>query len=164
MALTEAQRKILDNYHVPPKKVETHGVRITFGKHGPKNGSEGELFTRIDVGYLQWMVNNKTRQWGYADAELRRRGTVFPDINISGHAIDRASLRCRKAWHLTALNEEEGLHAWLVRMSLGALSANNKKGDKYLYRGMKFVFELGYTCPTLKTIMPPKHIEDLEKD
>ncbi len=42
-----------------------------------------------------WMVNNKTEHAPIADRELARRGSVKPTVDVSGHALDRASLLCR---------------------------------------------------------------------
>lgn len=72
------------------KKIDPHGKRITFGKH------KGELFTRLPVSYLKWMVNEKAQEWEIAKAEFERRGDTMPLVELSGHAIDNASLRVRK--------------------------------------------------------------------
>lgn len=129
--------------------INTHGLIIEFGKH------KGELWTRLPISYISWLANQKgeTKQILIARAEQKRRGTAYPNIEIAGHAIDRASLYCRKIWHETALSQEEGLNSWLIRMSNEARQVNHKKGDKYLYKGMKFVFEEGEFYPILKTIM-----------
>lgn len=128
-----------------------HNKRIEFGKH------KGELWTRLPVSYLNWIANNKDfvgrEEHELATAELKRRGTAFPTIEISGHAIDRASLRCRKLWHEDR-GEDEGLHAWLVRVSEEAIAANAaSKSDAIFYKGMKLVFERGEFFPTLITVM-----------
>jgi hypothetical protein len=133
--------------------VNTHGLRIEFGKH------KGELWTRLPVSYLKWIINtpmvggnNVARQT--AQSELHRRGTFTPTIDVSGHAIDRASLSCRKIWHQNR-QEQEGLHAWLCRVSAQALEAGEKmEGDKVRYMGMLFVFEHGSCWPVVKTVMP----------
>lgn len=82
-------------------ELNTHGVRLDFGKHS------GELITRVPVSYLKWMVRNGTKSSDLAAAELERRGTQTPEVEVSGHAIDRASLNCRKTWHETR-NEARG--------------------------------------------------------
>jgi len=129
-----------------------------FGKH------KGERYTRIPVGYLLWMVNNDHTRKALAQAELDRRGTVFPTLELSGHAIDRASLRLLKIWGTTR-QTDEGIHAWLLRMCSLALEAvpehvlsavDPQSPDPTLvtyYRGLKFVFQMGSHWPTLKTIM-----------
>lgn len=136
--------------------IVTHNLRCDFGKHN------GELWTRMPVSYLKWLINQPRRNSSdiaadIAAAELKRRGTVTPTIEISGHAIDSASLRCRRTWHQTAKDESEGLHAWLVRMATEALSAAERTGDTtseaIVYAGIKWIFVRGECYPTLKTVM-----------
>ncbi len=130
--------------------INTHGLVCDFGRH------KGALYTRMPVGYLKWMVNSRHGKADIAAAELERRGTVTPDLDVSGHAIDRASLSCRKIWH-TNRGENEGLHAWLVRVAREALDKNDidAKG-RYHHVGMRFAFELDGVWPVLKTVMPEK--------
>lgn len=127
--------------------MNTHGLRIDFGKH------RGELFTRLPVSYLRWMINEKAPQWEVAKAEFERRGDTMPKVELSGHAIDNASLRVRKIWHETR-GQDEGLYSWLQRMTLEA----REKGEvlesgKIKYKGMKFAIAEGAEFPILKTIM-----------
>jgi hypothetical protein len=128
--------------------MNTHGVLIPYGRY------KGQLFTRIPVGYLKWMVNTRQNMWETAQAEFKRRGSKMPTIELSGHAIDNASIRVRKIWHDTKLDDNEGIYSWLMRMTEEAL----KDGDilesgKIKYKGMKFVVEQGEEFPVLKTIM-----------
>jgi hypothetical protein len=120
-----------------------------FGKH------RGELYTRIPVSYLKWMVNIEHSRSEIAEAELNRRGTVTPDMDISGHAIDKASLRCRKIWHEDR-NDEEGLHAWLVRICKEAIEIHGeliKTQGACIHKGMKLAFEFEGRWPVLKTVI-----------
>ncbi len=127
--------------------MNTHGITIDFGKH------KGELFTRLPVSYLRWMINENTRQADIAKAEFERRGDTMPKVELSGHAIDNASLRVRKIWHETR-GKDEGLYSWLQRMALEALDNGERlKSGKIKYLGMKFVIVEGEEYPTLKTIM-----------
>ncbi|MCG7932328.1 MAG: hypothetical protein N0E44_20095 [Candidatus Thiodiazotropha lotti] len=127
--------------------MNTHGLRIDFGKH------RGELFTRIPVSYLRWMVNEKAPQWEVAKAEFDRRGDTMPKVELSGHAIDNASLRVRKIWHETR-GKDEGLYTWLQRMTLEAREKGERLvSGKIKYKGMKFVIAEGEEFPILKTIM-----------
>lgn len=134
-------------------EINTHLMVCDFGQ-----AHRGELWTRVPVGYLRWIVNSartappQVRQ--IATAELKRRGSVLPTLEISGHAIDRASLRCRKTWHQTALTPDEGLHAWLCRVSEQALAMGERDGAKVRHLGLVFVFEVGDVYPVLKTIHP----------
>jgi hypothetical protein len=132
------------------EEINTHDLIIDFGKH------KGERWTRVPVSYLTWLGNQveENENVKIARAELARRGSTYPTIEISGHAVDRASLQCRKIWHDTR-GREEGLNSWLIRMSNEALVKGKKFEDnpnKYRYLGMKFVFEFGEFYPTLKTI------------
>lgn len=128
--------------------MNTHGLRIDFGKH------KGVLYTRVPVSYLRWMVQCNHSHAEIAKAELDRRGTVLPNVEVSGHAIDSASLRLRHIWHKTAKSDSEELHAWLCRICSEAL-AQSKSDDegRIFYKGMKLVFEDG-EWPVLKTCMP----------
>lgn len=128
--------------------MNTHGVRVNFGKH------KGELLTRLPVSYIRWMINSQTPMTDYAKAELERRGDTLPAVEISGHAIDKASLRVRKIWHETRV-EEEGLYSWLSRIVLEALEKGKRiNKENYHYLGMKLVIAQGEEYPALKTIMP----------
>lgn len=136
-------------------RVNTHGERVWFGKH------KGELWTRVPVSYLRWIVNvkldatNKNRQrvCDIARAELKRRGSKLPKVELSGHAIDNASLRILDVW-LALRNKNEGLYSWLERITLEAI-ANGERldGGKVKYMQMKLVIEQGEEFPVLKTIM-----------
>ncbi|WP_169334783.1 putative quorum-sensing-regulated virulence factor [Gilvimarinus chinensis] len=128
--------------------MNTHGVVLDFGKHN------GELITRVPVSYLRWMANNGTKMAEYAKAELERRGDTMPVVELSGHAIDRASLRVRKIWHETKLSDDEGLYSWLQRMTLEALEKGERlESGKIKYNRMKFVIEQGEEFPSLLSIM-----------
>ena len=138
--------------------MEAHNLIITFGKH------KGQRWTRLPVSYLKWLINEGTQYADTAKTELKRRGTVLEyEIEISGHAIDRASLSCRKIWHETKRNNE-GIHTWLHRMSCGAIksigSAIPKDHEKIEYKGMKFAFKFGKIYPILLTVMPRVRINE----
>ena len=127
--------------------IDTHNLICDFGMH------KGVLYTRIPVSYLKWMVNSNHDKKDIAEAELKRRGTVTPEIDVSGHAIDKASLRCLDIWQKIG-KHGEGLHAWLVRVSLEALKNGIKNSEgKYSYRGLRFVFVKDGIWPVLKTVM-----------
>ena len=130
-------------------EMDTKNMFVDFGTH------RGERYTRVPVSYLKWMVNVGHTRASIAKAELERRGTVTPDVEVSGHAIDRASIRCLAIWERTRIGEE-GLHAWLVRMSDEALRASVLDSqNRFLYCGMKFAFaDEDLVWPVLKTVMP----------
>jgi len=136
----------------------THGARLEFGKW------EGSLITRVPVGYLRFMVNHQTKQWELASAEMIRRHSTMPTVELSPHAIDNASLRVRKRWHETR-GKEEGLFAWLQRVTLEAIDQGEEIEEGiYIHLGMKFVVEHGHVYPILKTIMESKHSEPRAPD
>ena len=120
---------------------------LTFGKH------EGTPITRVPVSYLRWMVNNNTRQADQARVELKRRGSTFPRLEISGHAIDRASQRLLETWQ-SKRKKGEGLHSWLVRMVEKALKGGVVSDGKIKFRGIVFVFDHSTVeWPVLMTVM-----------
>lgn len=151
--------------------MNTHNVRLDFGKH------KDELLTRVPLSYLKWMineldvskVNGENVSWKeLARSEFQRRGDTMPKVEISGHAIDRASLRVWDLWMHQEFKkkglwkddlseadqfEEEGFYSWLSRMTLEALDKGSFKNGKYYYRGMKFAIEKGDEFPVLKTVM-----------
>lgn len=127
--------------------INTHGVTINYGKH------KGELVTRLPASYLRWMVNENAPMSDYARAEIERRGHRLPEIELSGHAIDNASLRVRKIWHETR-GDDEGLYSWLMRVTLEAIEKGERlESGKIKHLNMKFVVEDGEEFPVLKTIM-----------
>lgn len=137
-------------------KVDTHNVMLEFGKH------KGERWTRVPVGYLRWILNEMSpdqEAYKYAESELERRGDTMPtEVEISNHAIDKASLRVRRMWHEDR-GEDEGLYSWLARIAGEALALKNKENEqneRVNYKGCKLVFEYGNFYPTLKTVMNDK--------
>lgn len=105
-------------------KIEIHGKKIDFGRYG------GELWTRLPISYLKWILNtfdNEREAYVLAQTELDRRGIVIDQkVEISEHAIDRASLRCMSIWRETR-QANEGLHAWLYRCASEAFWRINYK-------------------------------------
>ena len=137
-------------------KPNTHNVLIEFGKH------RGERWTRLPLSYLKWILNEMSKDseaWAMADAELERRGDTMPtEVEVSNHAIDKASLRVRRLWHEDR-GENEGLYSWLVRISTEALATKNKQGEqneRLNYKGCKLIFTYGNFYPTLKTVLNDK--------
>jgi uncharacterized protein (DUF3820 family) len=138
------------------QEINTHHLRIEFGKH------KGELWTRLPVSYLRWLINENTPSREIAESELRRRGTVLDQtVHISGHAIDRASTKLLARWEETREHPNEGIHAWLIRLSTYAMQHGEKLDEwSYNYLDIKFVFDYGEIYPTLTTIMPmPKEVK-----
>lgn len=136
--------------------INTHNLIVDFGKH------KGERWTRLPLSYLKWLINENTQWKNIALSELERRGTSLDDMKnmeISGHAIDRASIFCAKIWKQTR-HREEGIHAWLFRMANLALKDGTIAGpdsDVRFYLDIKWVFSFGEIYPTLKTVMSSKN-------
>lgn len=128
--------------------MNTHNLTCDFGRH------KGTLYTRMPISYLQWMINSNHSQAKIAAAELERRGTTTPSLDISGHAIDRASLRLLSQWREEGAPNDEGLNSWLSRVAAEALEKKIKDNKGcYLHNGIKFVFEEDGVWPVLKTVM-----------
>lgn len=128
--------------------INTHGMVMQFGRH------KGELYTRVPVSYLRWMVQSGHQSAAYAEAELKRRGTPLPTVDVSGHAIDRASLTCRKIWHHNH-HPDEGFYSWLCRMTEEAIQTDIRdNAGRHLHNGMKLAIDIEGRWPVLKTVMP----------
>lgn len=117
--------------------MNTHGIAIDFGRH------KGTLYTRVPVSYLKWMVREPglpREKKNIAQAELDRRGTVTPTIEVTGHAIDRASLRLGKQFD-ARLDQDIGLYTWLEGKAKEAIEKGQEKGDKIIWDGITFIFD-----------------------
>ena len=89
-----------------------------------------------------------------AQEEMGRRGTVTPEIDVTGHAIDRASIHLHQYWRRT-MRDGEGIHAWLIRMATDSRKiGEGVREGVYVHVGVKFVFEEQGCWPVLKTVMP----------
>lgn len=132
------------------EQINTHFLRLDFGRH------IGELWTRVPVSYLLWLVSVKHPRADVAQAELERRGSLRPNLDVTGHAIDRASLTLRALW-LAEARRGEGIHAWLTRRAEEALELKGVNGRLVIvHRGIRFVFGRDGSWPVLKTVMPSK--------
>ncbi len=126
--------------------MNTHGLICDFGRH------RGTLHTRLPVSSLKWRVNAGHARAEIAAAERARRGTITPDLDGSGHAVDRVALSCLDVWEATR-REGEGLHAGLRRVAAEALAEGDADPQGRLrHRGLKFVFERDGAWPVLKTV------------
>jgi len=128
--------------------IDTHNLLCDFGPY------KGERWTRIPASYLKRIANDKGGHKGapIAVAELKRRGTVTPEIDVSGHAVDRASQVLIGKW-MELRTGNEGIHAWLCRMAFEARERGKKVDDKYHFAGMKFVFAESALYPVLMSVM-----------
>jgi hypothetical protein len=109
-------------------------ITITFGKH------KGRLITDVPADYLNWMEENRTKQWEDAVAELARRsGNIQGDtplgFSIHPDCYDMVSLCLRPHW----IND--GVHTWIVRTVEEALALEGLDDDWTLTRkNFKFTF------------------------
>lgn len=135
------------------QEINTHHVRIQFGKH------KGELVTRLPIDYLEWHINEATQFAPIAEAELKRRGHEIgtgKKIDVSNHAVDRASLRLM-GFYLADRRPNEGLYSWLARIGIEALVCvkYEEQADKFRVEipEAKLVYKKGKLYPTLVTVM-----------
>ncbi|GMW02632.1 MAG: hypothetical protein AMXMBFR84_37680 [Candidatus Hydrogenedentota bacterium] len=119
----------------------------------------GRQLVAVPSHYLRRIVQQKVGEWKIAEIELRRRGTDVPTVDVTAHAIDRASFRLLDHWRGTRV-ENEGLYTWLARLCDAALRSRKLaviSGDDTEIRfcGIKFIFA-GRTKkkPVLKTLTP----------
>jgi len=122
---------------------------IDFGKH------KTMPYSRVPVAYLRWMVNSQHERSNLAEIELKRRNTVLPTMEISGHATDRASLLFLQKWR-SARTTDEGIHSWLHRTAEQAIaSGNTDDKGRFIHEDMLFAFTDLETnrWPVLKTVM-----------
>lgn len=142
--------------------INTHNRTVDFGRH------KGEMYTRLPVSYLNWMVNSNHSRKEIAEAELARRGTTMPELELSGHAIDRASNgELLQMWQNVNRETREGFHSWLLKMAQAAWGApdeSKKDGDNRYWYGFKWCFEGGEKWPVLKTVMKDKKLLTVPED
>lgn len=73
-------------------------------------------------------------------------------IEVTGHAVDRASLRALRIWQENA-RRGEGLYAWLQRQAkLAFAETPDAQGYRY-HLGLRWAFEDGGNWPVLKTLV-----------
>jgi hypothetical protein len=142
--------------------MNTHDVMMPFGKYA------GQRVTRVPVSYLKWAVANEvearveTKEGTFpffevARSEIERRGERLENIDVSMHAIDRASLYFMPKFRLEH-GHMEGLASWVARLSWEAWQhreTHGKKGDdgvwKIEHNGIKFIVE-EMLIPVVKTV------------
>jgi hypothetical protein len=127
--------------------IDTNNLICDFGPYN------GQRWTRIPAQYLKKIANTGGHKGEkLALAELKRRGTITAGVEVSGHAVDRASQVLIGKW-MELRTGNEGIHAWLCRMAFEARERGKKVEDKYHFAGMKFVFAEGALYPVLTTVM-----------
>lgn len=142
--------------------MNTHDAIMSFGKYA------GQRVTRVPVGYLKWAVSNgaelmvTTKDGAFpfhevARAEILRRGERLENIDVTLHAIDRASLYFIPKYRLER-GHMEGIASWVGRLAWEAWQQREsigKKGEdgiwKIEYSGIKFIIE-EMLIPVVKTV------------
>jgi len=142
--------------------MNTHDAVMPFGKY------QGERVTRVPVSYLKWAVSVRaeapveTKEGSFpfhevAKSEMQRRGERLENIDVSLHAIDRASLYFVPKFRLEH-GHMEGIASWLGRLAWEAwqrrteLGARKEDGTwKLIHNGIKFVIE-EQAIPVVKTV------------
>ena len=92
----------------------------------------------------------------YADralAEMKERGTATPTLDVTAHAVDRASQSWLKIWRHDR-DGAEGLHSWLARVAQEALGkeAPPHAPECRTHKGIRFVFKFEFGWPVLQTV------------
>lgn len=136
---------------MPPDSTNLSTYVLEFGKK-----HRGERIQRVPYSYLSWMVREHMGPYEVARQEIARRGITLPDVELSGHAIDSASLRIRKTWHEDR-EKSEGLHSWLMRATKAAIAQGEEiEPGAFVYLQVKWVVTVGGEWPSLKTVYPYK--------
>lgn len=84
-------------------------------------------------------------------------------VELTAHAVDRASQQLLDDWRETRVDETEGLYSWLARIAQEAFDKTGRlprdTGDNFVRKdihafdmGMHFVFVIGRFYPLLKTV------------
>jgi len=126
--------------------LNTHNVRIESGKHA------GELYTRLPVSYLRWMVSVHHGSAALAQAELDRRGTQNPTMDISGHAMDRLSVHALHVYQADCTHGE-GIHSWLLRVATEAFHGNPIEPGRYAWGPLILCIDETTAWPVVKTVL-----------
>jgi hypothetical protein len=99
--------------------------------------------------------------WKVAMAELERRGTPMPMVEISGHAVDRMSQRYIHIWKAhrskpKRAGTHEGLWSFMARAATEAIKIAGgvmESGEiEVEHYDVRWVIEFGYCVPILKTV------------
>lgn len=129
------------------EKIDTSNLICDFGRF------KGEPWTRLPVSYLKWLGNEGGRYAPTALAEMKRRGIpLTQEVDVTGHAVDRASQKMIGKWMETRVGDE-GIHSWLARMATAARARGREFDGRYEYAGMLFTFAEGQLFPVLTTVM-----------
>ena len=120
-------------------------ARLKTGKY------RGQLWSRIPLGYLKFLIRIDAKDSDRAKRELDRRGTIVDnEVELTKHAIDRASVYCFESWRRK--KNRVGLYTWLHDRAVQAIKNGDRRGENIYHNGIKFVFDLKGIQPTLITV------------
>lgn len=121
----------------------------------PSGKYAGTPISGVPPGYLRRLSATKGKLGAMAKLELIRRGIEAYSIEVTAHAVDRASLRLGAQW---AQHSEagEGIHAWLGRMAeeaLDKLDPLKRVGNMTVsHWGIVFAFDFKFATPVLMSV------------
>lgn len=119
----------------------------------------GKPINRVPASYLRDLVVKRKPEADVARAELARRGSVIPEMDISPHAINRASTRLYERYQSSRQpardsdTDPEGLWNWLYRLAHKALRSGTQVDGKIHHKGLVFIFKFDGEWPVLKSVM-----------
>lgn len=124
--------------------------RMTAGQYA------GTLITQVPEGYLRTVVRRGLSEQQHAVLELERRGCFESRVDVTAHAVNRASQRLLKVWRKTR-NGDEGIYAWLARMSERAILHHGKADGRLSLDGVVYDFISTCGVPTLRSVWRDDH-------
>lgn len=128
----------------------------------PRGKFKGVLISRTPPRYLEWAVKNMPDFSDVARAELYRRGFDVNIVEVSSHAVDRASQRVLAVWQ-SETNGGIGIHSWLVKKANEALKAGPEKSGEQLrvdLGGIVYLFDMKMVIPVLISVWIKGEKED----
>lgn len=124
---------------------------------------KGVAITRTPLKYLQWADRNMEEHLSKkAREEIERRGVPQRTLEVSDHAIDKASTRFCQIWQAETCMSV-GLLTWLSKRAEQALESVPARTDekmKISHAGIVFVFDLSTTVPFLISVWWDGDVED----
>lgn len=122
----------------------------------------GIALEKLPPGYLRRIGNSRHPQSAVCRDEMRRRGMPVYGVEVTAHAVDRASLRL-PAIFLKHRTSGEGLSSWLGRIAEEALKTVKPDGKYYIrvpYIEVIWAFDLRFEVPVLMSVWLPSEVEE----
>ncbi len=119
----------------------------------------GKPINRVPASFLRSLIFRQKAEADIAKAELERRGSMLPEMDISSHAVNRASTRLYERYLSTRKpasrgdTDPEGLWNWLYRIAHSALYSGTQVDGKIHHKGLVFIFKFDGDWPVLKSVM-----------